>query len=90
MFRNLRKRSDGDDIITPHPAPDDGITAEVTGHEALNTLQQFEKMHKLDPNMPLDDLNDVDAALATGNAEKGIEIENALMEDNSPYPEVGL
>ena len=34
-------------------------------------------------------LNDVDAALATGNAEKGIEIENALMEDNSPYPEVG-
>lgn len=42
----------------------------------------------MDPNLPIDELNDVDAAIATGNAEKGIEIEHALMEDNSPYPEV--
>ena len=64
------------------------LEASATGIDHLQHLQQFEKSHKLDPNLPIDDLNDVDAAIATGNAEKGIEIEHALMEDNSPYPEV--
>jgi hypothetical protein len=81
----FRRRRDNEDI-TPFPASADG--AEVTGLEHLRSLEAFEKAHKLDPNLPLDELNDIDAALATGNAEKGIEIEQALMEDNSPYPEV--
>lgn len=69
----------------PIPEPWEGTSS---GVDHLKHLAAFEKAHKLDPNLPLNDLNDVDAALATGNAEKGIEIEHALMEDNSPYPEV--
>lgn len=82
----FRKRHETEEI-TPITEP---LEAEASGIENLKHLQAFEKAHKLDPNMPLDELNDVDAAIATGNAEKGIEIEHALMEDNSPYPEVRL
>lgn len=84
----FRKRHEAEEI-TPLPGPDDiDFSYGVSGADHLKSLQQFEKAHKFDPNFPLDDLNDVDAAIATGNAEKGIEIEHALMEDNSPYPEV--
>jgi hypothetical protein len=80
----FRKRHDIEEI-TPITGPMEGESSSV---DKLQHLATFEKAHKLDPNMPLDELNDVDAAIATGNAEKGIEIEHALMEDNSPYPEV--
>lgn len=83
----FRKRHEPEEI-TPLPGPLETIAA-ASGIDHLEQLQQFEKAHKLDPNLPLDDLTDIDAAIATGNAEKGIEIEHALIEDNSPYPEVG-
>ena len=82
----FRKRHEAEEII-PMPGPLEGA-AVSSGMQRLEALIEFEKAHKLDPNLPLDDLNDVDAAIATGNAEKGLEIEHALMEDNSPYPEV--
>ncbi|KEY68656.1 hypothetical protein S7711_00534 [Stachybotrys chartarum IBT 7711] len=80
----FRKRHEAEEI-TPMPDP---IEATASGIDKLKYLADFEKAHKLDPNLPIDELNDVDAAIATGHAEKNIEIENALMEDNSPYPEV--
>lgn len=83
----FRKRHEAVDI-TPMPGPLEAAAAASSGVDTLEHLKQFEKAHKLDPNLPIDDLTDVDAAIATGNAEKGIEIEHALMEDNSPYPEV--
>ena len=60
----------------------------ATGIEALASLKHFEMMHHLDPNLPLDELLQVEAALSASNAEKGVEIEQVLVEDNSPYPEV--
>jgi hypothetical protein len=45
-------------------------------------------MHRLDPNLPLDELEEVDIALNSANVEKEAEIEQILAEDNSPYPEV--
>lgn len=83
-FFNLRKRVDHAEV-TPQNGSDD---ADATGVEALNHLQNFEKLHKLDPNLPLDELNDVGAILASGNVEKGVEVEATLLEENSPYPEV--
>lgn len=80
----FRKRHEVEEIM-PIPEPLEGNSS---GVDHLKHLAAFEKAHKLDPNLPMDELNDVDAALATGNAEKGLEIEHALMEDNSPYPEV--
>jgi len=90
MF-NLRKRQESEHI-TPDAADTtpDGEDRRASGVEALNTLKQFEKMHHLDPNLPIDELDDVDAALDSGNAEKGLEVEQALVEDNSPYPEVSV
>lgn len=84
----FRKRGEAEEI-TPVVGPDEA-QAQASGIDHLKHLRQFEKLHKLDPNLPIDELSDIDAAIATGNAEKGIEIEHALMEDNSPYPEVGL
>ncbi|KAM3445235.1 hypothetical protein NHJ13734_000573 [Beauveria thailandica] len=83
--RIFRKRHQAEEI-TPIPAY--AADLDVAGMEQLKHLHEFEKMHKFDPNFPIDELNDLDAAIATCNAEKGIEIEHALMEDNSPYPEV--
>lgn len=80
----FRKRHDAEEI-TPVAGPLEG---DSSGIEHLKQLYQYEKAHKLDPNLPIDELTDVDAAIAMGHAEKGIEIENALLEDNSPYPEV--
>lgn len=81
----FRKRHAAEEI-TPIPAY--AADLDVAGMEQLKHLHEFEKIHKFDPNFPIDELNDLDAAIATCNAEKGIEIEHALMEDNSPYPEV--
>jgi hypothetical protein len=85
MLPSIFRRRHEPEEITPIPGP---LETDMPGLQHLQHLQQFEKAHKLDPNLPIDDLNDVDAAIATGNAEKGFEIEHALMEDNSPYPEV--
>jgi hypothetical protein len=83
MVFGFRRR--GGEDITPYVV---GYN-ETTG-VSLNTLRYFEQQHKLDPNMPIEELNDIDAVLAEGNCEKGIEVEAALMEDNSPYPEVSI
>ncbi|KAI1485474.1 small oligopeptide transporter [Biscogniauxia mediterranea] len=81
---NLRKRvvSEAAPEITPISEGD------TSGVRALDTLKRFELQHKLDPNLPANELNNVDEILATGNAEKGLEVEAALIEDDSPYPEV--
>ena len=82
----LRKRHEVEEI-TSVPGP---LECDVSGIETLKHLHDYEKAHKFDPNFPIDEFSDLDAAIATGNGEKGIEIEHALMEDNSPYPEVCL
>lgn len=82
----LRKRNEVEEI-TPIPGPLEG--AESSSTDILKHLDAYEKAHKFDPNFPIDELNDIEAAIATGSAaEKCPEIESALMEDNSPYPEV--
>ncbi|ORY55280.1 OPT family small oligopeptide transporter [Pseudomassariella vexata] len=85
MGFSFRKGGEQEEI-TPYALGSE--EAEATGVEALNILKHFEHQHKLDPNLPIEELNELDAILRSGDAEKGIEIEAALMEDNSPYPEV--
>ncbi|RYP64832.1 hypothetical protein DL769_006507 [Monosporascus sp. CRB-8-3] len=62
--------------------------SEGSGDKILKTLQEFEKQHKLDPNIPLQELDTIEASLETGDAKKGSEVEAELVENNSPYPEV--
>ena len=66
------------------------MDGDLAAMDALNALKEFEKLHHLDPNLPLEELIEIDAALDGANPEKGIEIEQILTEDNSPYPEVGV
>lgn len=65
------------------------MDGDLAAMDALRTLKEFEKLHHLDPNLPLEELNQIDDALNGANGEKGIELEQILVEDNSPYPEVG-
>ena len=83
FLRALRRRR-GDEAV---PDMEGSLEGDSTG---FASLKQFEKMHRFDPNMPLDELEEVDIALNTDNVEKGAEIEQILAEDNSPYPEVRL
>ena len=53
----------------------------------LKTLQEFEQEHQLDPNLPLEEVNAVEAVLEAADTEKAKELETNLGE-NSPYPEV--
>lgn len=81
-LRFLRRKPGGEIVM---PDLDDGST---TTSDMMSTLRQFEKVHHLDPNLPLEELNEIDSTISEANAEKGIEIEQMLIEENSPYPEV--
>lgn len=56
----------------------------------LNHLKEFVETHQLDPNLPLEELAEIEEILTSGNIEKGIKTEKAYLEDDSPYPEVRL
>jgi hypothetical protein len=71
----------------------DGITSAVdagVAAEAARNLKHFKQFHQLDANLPIEELDAVDEALKVGDAEKEVAIERALLEDNSPYPEVSV
>lgn len=88
--RNHEPPGGGGGGVTPGTASPAGPPgSETTGIETLAVLRRFEKMHRLDSNLPVEELRDVDAVLASGgNAEKAVEVEHVLVEDNSPYLEV--
>ncbi|KAI2617053.1 small oligopeptide transporter [Hypoxylon sp. NC1633] len=86
MVFSFRKRPAMEGISAASTTSNDA--ADITGAGALDTLKHFEKRHKLDPNLPIEELDDVNAVLATGNAVKGAQIETTFLEENSPYPEV--
>lgn len=86
FLKSLRRRRGDENVVPDMEGSIEGsMEAESTG---FASLKQFEKMHRFDPNLPLDELEEVDNALNTDNVEKGAEIEQILAEDNSPYPEV--
>lgn len=51
-------------------------------------LKKFRKLHQFDPFLDLDKLDRVDDVLATGDPEKEAAVEEQLIIDDSPYPEV--
>ncbi|KJZ69609.1 hypothetical protein HIM_10997 [Hirsutella minnesotensis 3608] len=73
-------------------------TAESTGAEILpatsadhnpdRELRRFKKQHKWDPFLDNEKLENIDDALASGNAEKEAAIDESLIQEDSPYPEV--
>ncbi|KAJ2902218.1 Sexual differentiation process protein isp4-like protein 1 [Zalerion maritima] len=89
LFGRRRKgRESDDDFDLAHDLRNMSPDVDSSAVDALHVLREFEKQHELDPNLPLEELNGVDAVLASGDAEKRVEIQQALIEENSPYPEV--
>lgn len=87
MVFGFRRRHEAE--IVEFEVAETASEREILRSLGVASLTQFEKMHRLDPNMPIDELEQIDAAIREGNAEKGVEIEHLIVEDNSPYPEVG-
>lgn len=57
-------------------------------HDPDRELRRFRKQHKWDPFLDIDKLDNIDDALASGNAEKEAAIDESLIQEDSPYPEV--
>lgn len=51
-------------------------------------LRNFRKQHRWDPFLGIDKLDNIDEALASGNIEKEAAIDESLIQEDSPYPEV--
>ncbi len=51
-------------------------------------LRRVKDQHKWDPFMDYSQIEAVDAALATGDAEKEAAVEQSILEEDSPYMEV--
>ncbi|KAI0965006.1 OPT family small oligopeptide transporter [Xylaria arbuscula] len=77
MFRFRRRTADEGDS-----------TPEAESSEALETIKRFEDQHKVDPNLPVNEIELADAALNGGDTEKAVKVEVELLENDSPYPEV--
>ncbi|KAI0487444.1 OPT family small oligopeptide transporter [Xylaria cf. heliscus] len=80
MFRS-RKRVTAERGLTPEASSSEGIGTP-------DTLKRFEHQHHLDPNLPADEIELMDASLPRSDAEKGANVEANVVEDDSPYPEV--
>lgn len=61
-------------------------TKESVDHQA--EVKAFRKQHRYDPFLDDEKLRAVDSALDSGNIEKLRDLDNALIQDDSPYPEV--
>lgn len=51
-------------------------------------LNKFRKLHTFDPFLDVDKLEAVDNVLVTGDLEKEAAVEEQLLAEDSPYPEV--
>lgn len=70
------------------------VSATATGAEvgevgdATAELRNFKKQHKWDPFLDNEKLDTIDSALDSGNLEKQAAVDESLIQENSPYPEV--
>ena len=70
---------------------DEGVPVITTGAEpedAVAQLRKFKKLHRWDLHLPQDQLESVAAVVEGGDIEKKIAVEQSLLEEDSPYPEV--
>ncbi|KAL6698394.1 OPT oligopeptide transporter domain-containing protein [Trichoderma pleuroticola] len=65
-----------------------GVDILPGGETVESELRNFRKQHRWDPFLDIDKLDNIDEALASGNAEKEAAIDESLIQEDSPYPEV--
>jgi hypothetical protein len=59
-----------------------------TASEAAQDLRAFRRQHKWDPFLDNEKLDTIDDALNSDNAEKQAVVDETLIQEDSPYPEV--
>lgn len=84
LFRG--KASDQPVTVTEADASSTGADINNTNPEA--DLKKFRKLHTFDPFLDIDKLEAVDNVLVTGDVEKEAAVEEQLLAEDSPYPEV--
>ncbi len=85
LFSRFRRGAGSDE--SGAAAPD---SAASTGADATPEagLKKFSRLHKWDPFVDADRLDSVDDVVATGDPEKEAAVEESLVDEDSPYPEV--
>lgn len=75
--------------------PKQSTTADVTASgsdidvgDTTAELRNFRKQHKWDPFLDIDKLDNIDNALQSGDVEKQAAVDESLIQEDSPYPEV--
>ncbi|KAI0522299.1 OPT family small oligopeptide transporter [Xylaria bambusicola] len=58
------------------------------GDEATDTSDRSESRCQFDPNLPVDEIELVDASSNSGDVEKSVKVDVNAIKDDSPYPEV--
>lgn len=66
----------------------DENTAETSGAQARQELENFRKQHKWDPFLDNEKLDTIESAIHSDNAEKAMAVDETLIQEDSPYPEV--
>ncbi|TRX98507.1 hypothetical protein FHL15_000581 [Xylaria flabelliformis] len=80
MFR-ARRRAVVERGFTPEASSSEGV-------ETPDTLKRFEHQPHFDPNLPTDEIELMDASLTRSDAEKSVNVETNVIEDDSQYSEV--
>ncbi|KAK7403930.1 hypothetical protein QQX98_010300 [Neonectria punicea] len=79
------------DATQHSPENDVVVTGVEIGGETVNPdadLKKFKQLHKWDPFLDVEKLDDVDRVLETGDVEKEAAVQETLLVEDSPYPEV--
>ncbi|KAG9250828.1 OPT oligopeptide transporter protein-domain-containing protein [Emericellopsis atlantica] len=86
------------DVFRTRARPIDGV--EASGSDVLpgvgevgnadGELRNFSKQHKWDPFLETEKLDNIDAAIASGDPEKEAALDESLIQEDSPYYEVRI
>lgn len=85
LRNKLKGENSSSEVYTT--AVDGSDTGNDVAHADLH-LRRVKEQHRWDPFMDYEKIDAVDAALATGDAEKEAAVEESILQDDSPYLEV--
>ncbi|KAH7146222.1 OPT family small oligopeptide transporter [Dactylonectria macrodidyma] len=85
--KNAAEGSSRPEVVEPEVVTT-GVDVNSPAFNPENDLKKFKKLHKWDPFLDVEKLDDVDRVLETGDIEKEAAVEATLLSEDSPYAEV--
>ncbi|KAG5931379.1 hypothetical protein E4U53_001803 [Claviceps sorghi] len=76
--------------LSQRAIPSDGVSGAPTSSvgDPAQELRNFSKQHKWDPFLDIDKLQTIESAIDSDNTEKQVQIDQELIQEDSPYLEV--